>query len=357
MHFIPLQVDVPDAIPAANLDLGNFERELRAAREAAGSAASLVAASASTMVRRFDAMGVAPAATLTDRIREILVAPWQPAEGLDQMIIPQRAWTQPGYEQTEIMRVERSGEVRNARGGAGIPMVGESTDTETFDVGFYVCGFKVDMWERMSRVNTILNIASFRAETARIVQGQAASARTFNGDTLSGLPGLFNHPYIPVSYNTVNYVSTSTSTDDILADIGALRRKIGISSYGTARATKCVIASKIAAAFDARPRSSTSDTTLLAWLRSNWRGGEGNNVSTVIVESETLNDAGPDGEHGILFYDDRDPNALFNDVPVLPTFLAPQTVGFEDRVYVWMSHAGVKTFHPYKTHLVWTKVS
>lgn len=348
MRVIPLSTGTPDAVPAGDLSTSAFEAALHAAHEHAAAQRwdALGDGGPDLLVRRWDAAGLAPAATLTDRIRAILETPYPAADGLDPRIIPQRQWTPVGYEKTEIMRFDISGTVKNARSHGNVPMVDVTGDTETFDVAHYVCGFRLSMWERQSVLNQILSVAGLRASAARTIQAREASERTWHGDQVSGLPGVIGHPYLPVSIGAVDYTDPMVTADAILADFTEAADMAADLTGDVGVSTKVVVASKIQRVLARRFRGTGTNQTI-------WQAIQETHPQLEIVLSHTLNGSGPSGEHGMLFYNGQDADCLFNDVVQPTTFLAPQTNGFDDVVYVYMSHAGVKMFNAHHNHLRW----
>ena len=346
IRLYPYSTGHKDSVPADAISERHFRALLDQTIDGAGDdLRGRSDAAAMSIVRRWDAAGLAPAAILTDRLTQILATPYPAADGLT--LIPQRQYTPLGFEHTEIGRTDISGTVAQARGGAAIPRVDVSLETEIFDVAYYVCAFAIEMWERMSVLNRVLNLASSRMDAARIIHARSASNRIWDGDAVSGLPGVLNHPFIPVSIGATDYVDPATSADDIIADFADARYYTADNTSDVGRNDTVLMASKIARRLASRPRSTTSDITILKFLQDT-------HPDLKFVPTHSLNDKGPNGEHGMVFFDAADPNSLFHDLIQPTTFLAPQTVAFEDIVYVWMGTGGVKALNAFNDNIYWT---
>lgn len=290
---------------------------------------------------RADAVGVAPAPILVDQFRKIIETPFQAAEGMNPAIVPQQAFTRPGFEFTQIARITVAGEVKNARSAGSVPYVNEQIEAELFPVTHWVNAFKVDQWEQASNLNNYVQLASLRMRTARTVQMLAASKRVFSGDTITGQPGILNHPNIAKTYGSVAYKLAATAGTDVVTDFLTARDNVQANSKGVGKATVCLMAANLVRVLRRKQLSTTYP------LRTVLKELEEVAGDLRIVAVEALNGAGPNGEDACVFYNDQDPDSLFNDVPQLPTFLAPQIQGFESHVFVWMSHGGVQAITAY----------
>ena len=343
-------------IPANQIDPSNVLTAITdAAAEAEAAGVDRADGAPRSFMRRLDSVEVvkradalAPTGTLTARIRAILAKPYSGLDGLDPSIIPQRSVTPVGDEYAEIIRTDWTGGVAPYREGQPVPMVDISATPERFKVQHYVCGLRLSFFERQSSVNRLFNLLSMKTNAARNAHARAMNSRVWDGDAASGLTGVLAHPYIPKRIGAVIWDTTSTP-DAILADMFSIVDYPADNTADVGSATVLIIASKLQR-FLSRYRLTDTSMSVLAYFREQRPGVR-------IVSAHSLNDKGPNGEHGVVAYNGADEWALYHDLVQPTTFLAPQTEGFKDVVYVYTSDAGVQAFNAYQDLIHWVPTS
>jgi len=342
------ELALSDGVDSAHAGVHSAMRRLDSIAKSSGAArltdADIVAA---TSGRRQDSNGLYPAGTVTQRVARILAQPRAPYDGLDDAVIPKQAFTDPTAENTEIVRVTYTGESAPYRDGANIPMADVESTPELFPLQHYVAGFRVSLFQRRSMGNRLLNAIQQKTMAVRRAILQPASRRTWLGDSATGLPGVFTHPWIPRRIGSVVYAD-ATSGEAILNDLFDLVDYPANQSADVGRVTRLVLASKLHRYLSGRQvNSAASSKTILTAFRES-------RPEVDVKMAHSLNDAGPNGEDGMFAFDASDPDCCFRDIPQGMTALAPQTQEFGDLMFFYMTDAGFKAFNTYSTLLQWT---
>lgn len=297
--------------------------------------------------RRQDSAGLYPAGTLTQRVARILATPRAPYDGLDDAVIPQQAFTDPTAENTEIVRINYTGESAPYRDGVNIPLADAESTPELFPLQHYVAGFRISLFQRRSMGNRLINAIQQKTTAVRRAILQPASTRTWQGDTATGLPGVFTHPWIPRRIGAVVY-QDAVSGEAILNDLFDLVDYPANQSADVGRVTRLVLASKLHRYLSGRQvNSAAGNKTILTAFREA-------RPEIDVRMAHSLNDAGPNGEDGMFAFDASDPDCCFRDIPQGITALAPQTQEFADLMFFYMTDAGLKAFNTDSCLLQWT---
>lgn len=165
----------------------------------------------------------------------------------------------------------------------------------------------------------------------------------FHGDSTTDIPGFIgavniNQVSIP-NGDTASPLWSSKTPDEILADVALMVDAIVDGSNGVEHPNTLLIPIAHFTLISTKPRSSTSDTTILEFLlKSNaW-------IREVIPVYE-LKGAGAGGVDTMMLYD-RDPEKLTLEVPQDVEFLNPQEKALYYEVPVHARTAGVIIYYP-----------
>lgn len=343
MNIIPLcPAGAPEFLVADQVPVHLFQAALDdAISQGAKDGVGAQDAPAYSALRRFDsANGLFAARDLTDQLKVILAKPYPSNEGLDNAIIPQRAFTGVGYEHTEIARTDFSGSVVPWNGDRNVPFVDVDAERESFDVQHYACAMQITKFERESVGNRLFNILDMRTNACRMVHAMAASRRVWRGCT-TGLPGVLSHPWIPVRFNALDV--RTADVDVLIAEFAtAINFAADTTPGDTGKTNNVKIASKLVRALKARRLPNT-------WGFANlWEYIVAQHTDCQFIPVHSLIAAGPGSQHGMVTTNASDEYALFNDIVTPTTFLAPQTEAGKDIIFVYMTWAGVKSFNPFQ---------
>lgn len=192
----------------------------------------------------------------------------------------------------------------------------------------------------MAGIDLPMREASIAKRTMYFLENQIA----FFGDANFNLQGFLSNPNVPsgvVLNDGAGALTTfaSKTPDQIIRDCNELINGIKSVTKGVEAPNTVLFPISIYSHLASTPRSSTSDKTILAFLKD---------VHPDIVLWDSLNEleaAGPGGEKMMLAYR-RDPEVLELEVPVDFEQFPAQVQGLEYNVPCHMRCGGVKIYYP-----------
>lgn len=193
-----------------------------------------------------------------------------------------------------------------------------------------------------------------KANAARKAIDQEINRIAYFGDAANGLNGLFTHPnittYVLPQDGTLNGVTASTAAaakfvnktpDQIIRDLNGMVDGIVSLTKGVERPDTLLIPHKEYGDLVSRPRSTTSDTTILAFFLANNPYiknvevvPEAQGAGTTIVGSDLM-----------IMYK-KDPDKLTLEIPQMFEQFPPQLEGLETVVICHARCGGVIIYYP-----------
>ena len=300
-----------------------------------------------------------PAALLTKRLAAVLEKPYPPNDAMTAFPeLPADARTPLGADYIEYAQVDRSGEIGvldKSAGQENIPVNGEfSVVTDVRQPIYFGSVVRLSLREQQSQA--FLSDGRIDSVTARLDRARAVHVqREFGvgGYAWTGYPtslgpfGVLDHPGITRDVRSVVYTAGTTATGQaIVEDIGNAFERLRILTKSVARTGKVVIATKLSSGLKSRTYSAQLGDTLWKLIQTNYPEIE-------FVEVDSLNDAGPNGEHGMITIDPRFSLAAGLDMINPPAVLPVQRRGFDDLYYVWHASGGFKSIERFALILHW----
>ncbi len=299
------------------------------------------------ILRRGDSCGGGLAAPqdLTARKRLILERKYCPTNLIN--VLPRRNLTPPGFKYAEIGYTDWTGEASLYECGINIPSVEVSAVWERVPVATYVIGFKQCILDQRGS-NNMLNQFDLKAGAAINALWRKANQVALRGESRTGLPGLLSSGNVP---QLIDDTAWSTADAQTIYDkmAGFLNYSQDISC-DISMPNQVYIASKLYRLLTQKRFGDCSGDTVMMALMANYPG-------ITLTPMSELNDAGPNGEHGIYMWDGGDPDSLFLDIVDAPQFIAPQAREFEELHFAFMTIGGVHAFNAYSNLLVWVPAS
>jgi hypothetical protein len=196
-----------------------------------------------------------------------------------------------------------TGDTAVYRGGVEIPVVRGSRVEEDFRVIHLVTSVMVDWFEMLS--DSFAGRNSFADDTRDAVRFLEERANTiaFNGDAPSQVFGVFDYPHLSKSVSAVAFTAAAVSADPAgtRAELNRLANFAIENSGGTFRPNRFVTSIRIRNVLMQTKNSVTGGTDTSVgdfWLR-------GQPDINQIESAHEMRGVGPNGEDGLLFYDDQ----------------------------------------------------
>lgn len=168
------------------------------------------------------------------------------------------------------------------------------------------------------------------------------------GESESNLTGLFNNPNVPQG-NAPNggwaALIAAGTPDLILQDVNALIYDVRNNTNFNDWPTDVIIAPAKMALISGQPRSSTSDKTILQYLKENNCAKTEGNVDVKFSSGYGLNTAGAGNTARMMAYV-KSPTRLIMHIPMPLRFLAPQLIGLSVEVPGEYKYSGVEFRYP-----------
>jgi hypothetical protein len=164
------------------------------------------------------------------------------------------------------------------------------------------------------------------------------------GETSSGLTGLFNNANVPQG-NAPTGTWGSATPDNILADINALIQNVWTNTAYNDQVTDIAIAPGAFSLISFKPRSTTSDTTILNFIKQNNIAKVQRGVDINFTPGFGLDTAGVGSTRRMVGYVKSDTRLVMH-IPLPLRFLAPQMVGLAVQVPGEYKYSGVEFRYP-----------
>jgi hypothetical protein len=164
------------------------------------------------------------------------------------------------------------------------------------------------------------------------------------GETSSGFTGLFNNANVPQGNAPTGGWGVATP-DNILADINALIQTVWTNTAYNDQVTDIVIAPGAFSTISFKPRSTTSDTTILNFIKQNNIAKVQRGVDINFTPGYGLDTAGSGSTRRMVGYVKSD-SRLVMHIPLPLRFLAPQLVGLSVQVPGEYKYSGVEFRYP-----------
>jgi hypothetical protein len=298
-----------------------------------------------------------PAAMLTKRLAVVLEKPYPEDDALIAFReLPADARTPLGAESIEYAQVDHSGEIgvlSRSSGQANVPTNGNPDVVTDLRQPEYFCSV-VRLSLRDQQAMAFLGDGRIDSLAARIDSARRIHFRRefgVGGYAWTGYPsalgpfGFFNHPGIARDVRSVPYV-TASGGQAIVQDLSEAIQLLDTSTLSVAKTTRVLIAQKLWASLNSLTYSAQLGDTLAKLVQINNPGIE-------FVPLQSLNDSGPNGEHGIITLDGNLPYAAGLDIIAPPTILPVQHQGYDDLYYMWHATGGFKSIERFGLILHW----
>lgn len=246
--------------------------------------------------------------------------------------------------------------VMNTYAGTSIPRIGLAAKKSTGQIASVpnVYGWNLQDLRASQMSGQKYNLRTDQASASKRATMQTFDAVGWFGDAEHNLLGFLNHPNVTHTASPVGGTSGQVSLllkdpDEILADYADLINTPSNLSKGVEQTTHVITATEVWSDLGSRPRSSTSDTTIAAWL-------EENHKEVTFSSSSRLNaDAHDDsaefaGESLMVAYTKRKGKGELV-VPQDYEQLPPQDTALETLIYTHARVGGVLNAYPLSTHV------
>jgi len=166
------------------------------------------------------------------------------------------------------------------------------------------------------------------------------------GEASGGITGLFNNAFIPVANAPTGlWTGGVTTVDEILADINAGIFNVWSNTAYNDTVTDIILPPSCLNKIATTARSSTSDTTILKYIKDNNIAKQQKNIDINFVAGFGLETAGAGATKRALFYV-KNPQRLVMHIPLPLRFLAPQFNGLAVEVPGEYKYSGVEVRYP-----------
>jgi hypothetical protein len=250
---------------------------------------------------------------------------------------------QPGDKTFTWIEFDRAGIVKLVSAAANdLPRADVKGTENTGRVDYYANAFGYNVLEVLAAQRANRPLQTMKATAARKAHDENMDKLVAIGDTATGAVGLLNQPNFQLYTVPAGAAASATwalkTADEILADMNGIVNKIRSTTKGVHRARRLVIPIEQYTLIATKPRSSTSDTTILEFFLKN-------NPGVTVEDWYRCDGAGAGGTDRMVAYDDS-PDVLaffvaqeFQQFPV-------QEKGLEFEVPCMSGAGGVVAFYP-----------
>lgn len=237
--------------------------------------------------------------------------------------------------------------------GQGKRTSGKGRDINKVDVGFADKSFQVvygnigyDYSQEELRRSAYLRRALPERKLAAAVEGYKRHMNQVGlyGEAESNLSGLFNNALVPQGSAPTGGWGTA-SADNILKDVNTLINNIWTNTAYNDMPTTIVMAPAALATIASTPRATTTDTTILAWIKANNIAKQQRGIDIDFQPGFGLNTAGVGSTRRMMGYV-KSPDRLVMHIPLPLRFLAPQLAGLSIDVPGEYKYSGVEIRYP-----------
>lgn len=237
--------------------------------------------------------------------------------------------------------------------GQGKRTSGKGRDINKVDVGFADKSFQVvygnigyDYSQEELRRTAYLRRSLPERKLAAAVEGYKRHMNQVGlyGESESNLSGLFNNALVPQGSAPTGGWGTA-SADNILKDVNTLINNIWTNTAYNDMPTTIVMAPAALATIASTPRATTTDTTILAWIKANNIAKQQRGIDIDFQPGFGLNTAGVGSTRRMMGYV-KSPDRLVMHIPLPLRFLAPQLAGLSIDVPGEYKYSGVEIRYP-----------
>lgn len=288
--------------------------------------------------RRADAfsagLGGVGAQDLTQRLRRVLTEPLAQPTGLT--LFSRNTEVQPGVVQYKSRRTYAAGEAALVRSGSAgnIPKVELGQTEMVRPVRYLAIGVDTDIFQQMADNFLGINSTAQKVKAGRSIIDRTINRFIWNGNDDADLWGVLNYPYLDKQVPGVA-VSSSSTPAQIIAAITDIAYHAFNQSDGTFESNAIALSPRIMSYIAKTPRSDTTDTSILSWLKDNLT-----HIRSWSVAPE-LKDAGGSNVDGILAYRSDSEGVEWMSV-MAPTLLPPVQEGLSEVSYLVAGFGGVQ---------------
>jgi hypothetical protein len=175
-------------------------------------------------------------------------------------------------------------------------------------------------WEEINQAQMLgLNLTNDRAVAARRAAEEMIERIALEGDVAKGFSGLFDHPSVAATPATTGDWATATP-DQIIGDVNDALTNIQTATNNVILADTLLLPYARWNLIASKPRSSTSDTTIMNYIRQNNVYTAQTGAPLVIRATRKLDTAGVSASARLVAYR-RDPEVLKLHMPMPHRFL------------------------------------
>ncbi len=238
--------------------------------------------------------------------------------------------------------------------GQGKRTSGKGRDINKVDVGFADKSFPVlygnigyDYTQEELRRTAYLRRALPDRKLAAAMEGYKRHMNQVGlyGETSSAITGLFNNALVPRGSSPSGVSWNTASADQILTDVNRLINNIWTNTAYNDLPTTIVMAPEALSKIASTPRATTTDTTILSWIKANNVAKQQRGIDIDFQPGFGLNTAGVGSTRRMMGYV-KDPNRLVMHIPLPLRFLAPQMQGLAIDVPGEYKYSGVEIRYP-----------
>lgn len=200
-------------------------------------------------------------------------------------------------------------------------------------------GFQYSIQEVRESIATGKPLNQRRANAARRSIMQLENKLTYFGDSKHGFSGFFNNANVPVVVLPNAGAWSGLTADQILQNLSSVANNPIRVSNGVETPNTMLLPIDEYTEIADRPRSTTSDTTILEYFRTN------NPFTKQVDWVEELKDGGGTGVKRMIAYD-RNPDALTVEIPQDYEQFNPQEKGMAFKVPAHERFGGVLWYYP-----------
>jgi len=218
--------------------------------------------------------------------------------------------------------------------GDDLPEVDVSYARKSFQVA--IGGVKYSYSTEDLRISAYLNrpLPISKLKAANMAYMRHLNAVALTGEAASGFTGLFNNASVTIATPAAVAWSTTATADQIIADVIAQISAIMTATQNNSQPSVLAVSIPTFEAF-LKPRSTVSDTTVLAFLQSIY-------PNMKIVPIFELAGAGVSGTNNrAVFFNPDDDNMVYH-VPMPLRFAAPQYIDLKVKVPGEYKYAGLE---------------
>lgn len=233
---------------------------------------------------------------------------------------------------------------RHSSAGSDVPMVDVGFADKSWPVLYGSIGY--DYTQEELRRAAYLRRSLPERKLAAAVEGYKRHMNQVGlfGEATSNITGLFNNALVPQG-NAPTGGWGSASSDNILNDINTLIQNVWTNTAYNDTIDTIVVAPAALATIASKPRSTTSDTTVLNFLKQNNIAKQQRGIDIDFQPGFQLNTAGVGSTRRMMGYV-KNPNRLVMHIPLPLRFLAPQLVGLGVQVPGEYKYSGVEIRYP-----------